>query len=75
MLRTVGRAIEEVEPGAEIVTAGLPPSKLRTAVPLERYIKQMYAAGAARYFDTLAINAYAKDAERARDASSSACAA
>jgi hypothetical protein len=62
MLRTVGRAIEEVEPRAEIVTAGLPPSKLRTAVPLERYLKQMYRAGAARYFDTLAINAYARNA-------------
>ena len=63
MLKTVGRAIKEVEPGAEIVTAGLPPSKLRDAVPLDRYLKQIYAAGAARYFDTLAINAYAKDAE------------
>jgi polysaccharide biosynthesis protein PslG len=62
MLRTVGRAIEEVEPGAEIVSAGLPPSKLRTAAPLERYLKQMYSAGAARYFDTLAINAYARNA-------------
>lgn len=63
MLRTVGRAIRQVEPEAEIVTAGLPPSKLRTAVPLDRYLKQLYAAGAARYFDTLAINAYATSAK------------
>ena len=62
MLRTVGRAIKEVEPSAEIVTAGLPPSKLSSAVPLDRYLTQLYSAGAARYFDTLAINAYAKDA-------------
>jgi hypothetical protein len=62
MLKTVGRAIKEVEPGAEIVTAGLPPSKLRSAVPLDRFLKQLYSAGAARYFDTLAINAYARNA-------------
>lgn len=63
MLRTVGRAIEQVDPTAEIVTAGLPPSKLTGAAPLNRYLKQLYSAGAARYFDTLAINAYAKDAK------------
>lgn len=63
MLRTVGRAIKEVEPGAEIVTAGLPPSKLRSAVRLDRYLKQLYSAGAARWFDTLAINAYATNAK------------
>jgi hypothetical protein len=60
MLRTVSSAIKQVDPGAEIVTAGLPPSKLAAAAPLDRYLKQLYAAGAARYFDTLAINAYAK---------------
>jgi len=63
MLKAVGRAIKRAEPRAEIVTAGLPPSKLRGAVPLERFIKQMYSAGAARYFDTMAINAYAKNAK------------
>ena len=62
MLKTVGRAITEIDSGAEIVTAGLPPSKLSGAVPLNRYLKQLYAAGAAREFDTLAINAYARDA-------------
>jgi len=62
MLKTVGRAITEVDPGAEIVTAGLPPSKLASAVPLDRFLKQLYAAGAAREFDTLAINAYAREA-------------
>jgi hypothetical protein len=61
MLRTVGRAIEAVDPGAEIVTAGLPPSRLLDAVPLDRYLKQLYSAGGRSIFDTLAINAYAKD--------------
>jgi hypothetical protein len=37
MLRVVGRAIKRVDRRAEIVTAGLPPSKLRSAVPLDRY--------------------------------------
>jgi hypothetical protein len=63
MLRTVGRAIKEVDPGAEIVAAGLPPSRLLDAVPLDRYLKQLYSAGGNSLFDTLAINAYAKDAE------------
>jgi hypothetical protein len=63
MLRTVGRAIKEEDPGAEIVAAGLPPSKLTDAVPLDRYLNQLYSAGAKSAFDTLAINAYAKDAE------------
>ena len=63
MLKTVGRAIEQVDPEAEIVTAGLPPTKLSAAVPLDRYLKQLYAAGGARAFDTLAINAYAREAD------------
>ena len=40
-----GSAIKRVDRRAEIVTAGLPPSKLRTAVPLARYIKQFDADG------------------------------
>jgi hypothetical protein len=50
-----------VDAGAHIVTAGLPDSKLRGAIPLMRYIDQMYRARAAKYFDSLAINSYAKD--------------
>ncbi|MGH2845008.1 MAG: hypothetical protein ACRDL0_03125 [Thermoleophilaceae bacterium] len=61
MLRRVGRAIKRVDRRAHILTAGLPPSKLRSAVPLERYIKRMYRAGARRAFDSLAINSYAKN--------------
>jgi polysaccharide biosynthesis protein PslG len=61
MLRTVGKAIKKVDRRAEIVTAGLPPSKLSGAVPLTRFIGQMYRAGGKRAFDSLAINSYATD--------------
>ena len=61
MLRRVGRAIEAIDRGAEIVTAGLPPSQLKSAVPLDRFLRQMYRAGGRKAFDTLAINSYAKD--------------
>jgi hypothetical protein len=61
MLRRVGRAIESVDRRAKIVTAGIPSSKLRSAVPISRYVTQMYRAGARRYFDSLAINPYAKN--------------
>jgi hypothetical protein len=59
MLRVVGRAIKSVDPGAEIVTAGLPDSKLKSAMPLNRFLKRLYRAHGKRYFTTLAINGYA----------------
>jgi hypothetical protein len=62
MLKTVGRAIKAVDRRAEIVTAGLPPSKLKGAVPLPRFIRSMYRAGGKSAFDTIAINSYAKNA-------------
>jgi polysaccharide biosynthesis protein PslG len=61
MLRTVGRAIKRVDRSAHVVTAGLPPSKLKSAVPLDRYIRNMYRAGARRAFDSLALNPYARN--------------
>jgi hypothetical protein len=61
MLRTVGKAIKKVDRRAEIVTAGIPPSKLSGAVPITRFIEQMYRAGGKRAFDSLAINSYATD--------------
>jgi hypothetical protein len=61
MLRTVGKAIRKVDRRAEIVTAGLPDSRLKRSVRLTKYLGQMYRAGAKRAFDTLAINSYAKD--------------
>jgi hypothetical protein len=61
MLKAVGRAIKRADRRAEVVSAGLPASKLRSAVPLTRYLKSLYRAKAARYFDTLAINSYARN--------------
>jgi hypothetical protein len=61
MLRVVGRAIKRRDHGAEIVTAGLPPSKLESAVPLDRYLRRLYRAGGKRWFQTLAFNSYAKN--------------
>ena len=46
-------------PNAEIITAGLPDSRIKGSVPLLKFIKQMYRAGAAGAFDTLAVNGYA----------------
>ncbi len=61
MLKTVGRAIKRAHRRAEIVSAGLPPSRLRGAVPLSRYIAQLYRARVGRTISSLAINSYAKD--------------
>ena len=66
MQRVVGRAIEQVDRGAHILTAGLPASRLRGSVPLERYLRSMYRAGARKTFDSLAINPYAKDHRQMR---------
>jgi hypothetical protein len=67
MLRVVGQAIKSEDPGAEIVTAGMPDSKLKSAMPLSRYLKGLYRARGKRYFDTLAINSYAKDNRQLAD--------
>jgi hypothetical protein len=59
LLRTVGSAIKAADPRAEIVTAGLPESRL--GIPFGRYLDGMYTAGARSAFDTLAIHPYAHD--------------
>lgn len=59
MLRLASQKIKAVDPQAEVVTAGLPDSHIRGSVPLFTYIRQMFKAGAAGAFDTLAVNAYA----------------
>jgi hypothetical protein len=59
MLRTVGAAMEGRDPTAEIVTAGMPDSRLSTAIRLAPYLKALYKGGGSSAFDTLAINSYA----------------
>lgn len=62
LLQAVSDAIKRVDRRAEVVTGGLPPSVLSGAVPIKRYIDQMYRAGGKRAFDTLAVNSYARNA-------------
>jgi hypothetical protein len=57
LLKAAGAAIHAADPRAEVVSAGLPESRL--GVPLLRYVREMYAAGARGSFDTLAIHPYA----------------
>jgi hypothetical protein len=59
MLRTVGAAIEGRDPNAEIVTAGMPDSRISGAIRLAPYLKALYKGGGSSAFDTLAINSYA----------------
>jgi hypothetical protein len=61
LLKATGPAIKAVDPNAEIVTAGLPDSRL-SKPNLYKYITQMYQAGANGSFDTLGINPYAPTA-------------
>ncbi len=59
MLRTVGGAIKSHDPNAEIVTAGLPDSRLSGAMRLQPFLKGLYAGGGTSAFDTVAVNSYA----------------
>jgi hypothetical protein len=57
LLEAAGRAIREIDPHAEIVTAGLPTSHL--GVPAAKFLQGMYDAGASGAFDEVAVHAYA----------------
>jgi polysaccharide biosynthesis protein PslG len=59
LLRTVGDAIKSRDPNAEIVTAGMPDSRISGAIRLAPYLKALYKGGGSSAFDTLAINSYA----------------
>jgi hypothetical protein len=58
LLRETGRAIKDVDPGAEILSAGLAESRL--GVPFGRFVAGMYRAGAAGAFDTFSLHAYGR---------------
>jgi polysaccharide biosynthesis protein PslG len=66
MLRAASRAIKGVDRRARIVTAGIASSRLRRAVPAHRFIDRMYRAGARRWFDSLGVNPYPRDARQLR---------
>jgi hypothetical protein len=61
MLRASALAIRSVDPKAEIVSAGIPDSRL--GIPLRKYVRQMLKAGARKYMNTLAVNGYATTAK------------
>jgi hypothetical protein len=65
LLRATAREIRRVDPGAYIVTAGLPDSTL--GVPLDEYLEAMYATGGAGAFDVIAVNPYGEDARGVLD--------
>jgi len=61
LLRVTAAAIRRVDPGAEVVSAGIPESRL--GVPFSEYVNDMYDAGAGPTIDALAIHPYARDAQ------------
>ena len=60
LLRASYRRIKREDPGAQVVAAGMPDSRLFRVIPLYAYITQMYEAGARGTFDAIAVNAYAE---------------
>ena len=61
LLRVTAAAIRRVDAGAEIVSAGIPESRL--GVSFSEYVNDMYDAGAGPTVDALAIHPYARDAD------------
>ena len=57
LLRAAATSIRRVDPGAEIVAAGIPHSRL-SKFTLEAYLTSMYRSGGRPYFDTLAVHPY-----------------
>ena len=60
MLRTVYPAIKAADPGMQVVSAGLAANLATGGIALNdlTYLDDLYAAGAAPYFDVLGIHAY-----------------
>ena len=60
VLAATAKAIHGADPGAIVVSAGIPQSRI--GVPFARFVEGMYRAGAKGTFDALAIHPYARDA-------------
>jgi len=60
LLARVARSIRHLDPGADVVSAGIPDSRL--GISFDDFVSGMYKAGARGAFDTLAIHPYARDA-------------
>ena len=61
LLKAAAAGIRAVDPRAEIVTAGLPDSKLSKPLDVYGYVRALLAAHAASSFTTLALNPYSKN--------------
>lgn len=61
MLRAVAPQIKRADRRAEIVTAGVPDSRLGSSI--NGFYRGLYKAGAKRYFDTVAVNPYASSSK------------
>ena len=59
MLAAVSRAIRRADPGADVVSAGIPQTSL--GMPFARFVDGMLAAGAGSAFDTFAVHPFARD--------------
>jgi hypothetical protein len=61
LLKGAAAGIRAADPNAEIVTAGLPDSKLSKPLDVYAYVKALLAGKGAKSFNTLALNPYSKD--------------
>lgn len=60
LLGVASKAIHELDPGAEVVSGGIPQSPL--GVNMLTYLNEMLHAGAAQWVNTVGINAYSRTA-------------
>jgi polysaccharide biosynthesis protein PslG len=60
LLKAAAKAIHSVDPGAEVVTAGMPQSK--DGINLFKFVRELLHAGAGQWMNTLAVNAYSHNA-------------
>lgn len=70
LLRVTAAAIRKADPQAEVVTGGIPESRL--GIPLSDYVSLLVRAGAKGSFDTLAIHPYSENVDGAMVAASDA---
>jgi hypothetical protein len=61
LLKAAAAGIRAADPNAEIVTAGLPDSKLSKPLDVYGYVKALLAGKGAKSFNTLALNPYSKN--------------
>jgi polysaccharide biosynthesis protein PslG len=61
LLKVTAKRIHAADPGAGIVTAGLPDSHLSRPGNVFSYVKALLHAGAGRSLDTLGVNPYGKN--------------